>query len=320
MKFLITIVGAGPAGIAAAVELKAKGINDFLVFEKGRDICSTIRRLYHEGKRVDKIYKGLHLKSQGLCNFETETKEAFLERMRGYVEKYNIPIQFNTKIDEIKKINDFFILTSESCPVAESFIVIIATGVFDRPNMPSYPIPEEIRHKVFFKLPKELPKDEKVLVVGGGNSAAETACLLSGGCQVFLSYRREKLFRINEENLKELEKRKGKIKFLLGTDIERLEPDGNQVKVIFKNGLSESFSKIFYCLGGSTPKEFLKNIGIEFINNRPKIDEYGESNIKRIFLIGDIAVEKGSIMYAFNSAHRVINRIIEEYGEILKRR
>lgn len=313
MKTFVSIVGAGPAGLAAAVELKANGIKEVVVFEKEGDICSTIRKFYPPQKRVDKVFKGLNLNAQGICDFETETKEAFLERMRKYIKDYNIEIKFNTRVDGVEKINDLYKLKHENSTIAESFIVIVATGVFDNPKKPSYPIPEEVKNKVFFRIPKELPKNEKILVVGGGNSAVETACALSGSCNVFLSYRRKKFFRINEENLKELEKRKNKIRFLLGSDIERLEPAAQQVKVIFKDGSEEIFSKIFYCLGGSTPKDFLKKIGIEFINGKPKIDEFGESNLERIFLIGDIATDRGSIMYAFNTAHKAVKRIVEKY-------
>lgn len=314
MKTFASIIGAGPAGLAAAVELKANGIKDIIVFEKGEDICSTIREFYPQGKRVDKVFKGLQLDAEGLCNFETETKEAFLERMRKYVMDYDIQIKFHTKIEELEKLNDLYAIKDETHIVAESFIVILATGVFDKPKKPSYPIPEEIKDKVFFRLPNELPKNEKILVVGGGNSAVETACTLSGSCQVFLSYRRERLFRVNEENIKELEKRKNKIRFLFNSDIERLEPADEQIKVIFKDGSQEIFSKIFYCLGGSTPKDFLKKIGIEFTDGQPNIDEFGESNLERVFLIGDVAVQRGSIMLAFNTAHKAVKRIIEKYG------
>lgn len=313
MKKLVSIIGAGPAGLAAAVELKANGVKEVIVFEKGGDICSTIRKFYPPHKRVDKVFKGLKLNAQGICDFQTETKEAFLERMRKYIKDYDIKIKFNTRIDGIEKINDLYALKHENLTVAESFIVIVATGVFDNPKKPSYPIPEEVKDKVFFRIPKELPKNEKILIVGGGNSAVETACCLSESCDVFLSYRREKLFRVNEENIKELEKRKNKIRFLLGSDIERLEPAAQQVKVIFKDGSEETFSKIFYCLGGSSPKDFLKKIGIEFTDGTPKIDEFGESNLERIFLIGDIATERGSIMYAFNTAYKAVQRIIEKY-------
>ncbi|MGC8938193.1 MAG: NAD(P)-binding domain-containing protein [Thermodesulfovibrio sp.] len=314
MKTLVSIIGAGPAGLATAVELKAKGIEDLIIFEKGGDICSTIRKLYPPQKRVDKVFKGLQLQAQGICDFQTETKEAFLERMRKYVKDYEIKIKFNTRIDGLEKLNDFYAIKHENLIVAKSYIVILAIGVFDTPRKPSYPIPEEVKDKVFFRLPKEFPQNEKILIVGGGNSAVETACALSDSCEVFLSYRREKLFRVNEENLKELEKRQNKIRLILGSDIEKLEPANQQVKVVFKDGSEEIFSKIFYCLGGSAPKDFLQKIGIEFVNGKPKIDEFGESNLQRVFLVGDIATERGSIMFAFNSAYKVVKRIIEKYS------
>ncbi|MCX7724030.1 MAG: hypothetical protein N2042_02140, partial [Thermodesulfovibrio sp.] len=61
---------------------------------------------------------------------------------------------------------------------------------------------------------------------------------------------------------------------------------------------------------------FLQKMGINFENNLPQIDEFGESNLERVFLVGDIAVKRGSIMYAFNSAHRAVKRILEKYTHI----
>lgn len=50
----------------------------------------------------------------------------------------------------------------------------------------------------------------KVLVLGGGDTAAETACFLCEGCdEVYLSSRRPKFFRINPVNLETLEKKPG---------------------------------------------------------------------------------------------------------------
>ncbi|MCX8034024.1 MAG: NAD(P)-binding domain-containing protein, partial [Thermodesulfovibrio sp.] len=300
----VGIIGAGPAGIAAGVECKANGISNVLLFEKGAKFCSTIRRLYPAGKRVDKDYKGITLTTEGICSFETETKEEFLQRMKKYIKDYDLQIEYNIEINGLESIGEIYILKAGTFHVAEANTVIIATGVFDRPKKPSYPIPEEIKHMVFFELPKELPKGEKILIVGGGNTAAELACLLAGKCDVYLSYRRPQFFRINEENLRELERRKDDINFFLGTEIKALEAENNAIKVIFHDGNTETFSKIFYCLGGSTPKNFLQKMGINFENNLPQIDEFGESNLERVFLVGDIAVKRGSIMYAFNSAHR----------------
>jgi thioredoxin reductase (NADPH) len=318
MKILsVGIIGAGPAGIAAAVECKANGISNVVIFEKASKYCSTIRRLYPAGKRVDKNYKGEIFQTEGICSFETEAKEDFLLRMKKYINEYNISIEYNIEINGLEQRDDYYILKAGTYPVAQTQAVIIATGVFDKPKKPPYPIPEEIKNRVFFELSKEIPEGEKILIVGGGNTAAELACLLSGKCDVYLSYRRPQFFRINEENLRELEKRKDMINFFLGTEIKSLEPSENAVKVLFQDGHSEIFSKIFYCLGGSTPRVFLEKMGIQFNNSNPRIDEFGESNLKKVFLIGDIVVKRGSIMFAFNSAHRAVKRLIEKYPEIL---
>ncbi|WP_353684029.1 NAD(P)-binding domain-containing protein [Thermodesulfovibrio sp. 3907-1M] len=315
-ELLVAIIGAGPAGIAAAVELKTAGIKNIAIFEKAGNLCYTIRRLYPEGKRVDRNYKGMNIALEGVCSFETETKEQFLERMEKYIKDYQVEIFYNTEINGLQKNGEFYIIKAGTCSVARAYAVVIATGVFDKPKKPSYPIPEEVKHRVFFELPKELPEGEKILVVGGGNTAAELACILSGRCDVYISYRRPEFFRINEENLRELEKRKDKITFFLGTEIKGVEPEKEGVKVIFTDGYTEVFSKIFYCLGGSTPRNFLEKIGVRFKDSLPDIDEFGESNLERVFLVGDVAVKRGSIVHAFNSAHRAVKRIIEKYSLI----
>lgn len=312
-RLLVAIIGAGPAGIAAAVELKAAGIKDVAIFEKAGHFCSTIRRLYPEGKRVDKYYKGININSKGVCSFETETKEQFLERMARYINDYQIEINYNIEINGLERRENFYIIKAGTYPVAEAYVVIIATGVFDRPKKPPYPIPEEIKNRVFFEIPKELPEDEKILIVGGGNTAAELACILAGKCDVYLSYRRPEFFRINEENLKELEQRKDYITFFMGTEIKGLEPANDAVRVVFNNGHTEVFSKVFYCLGGSTPKNFLEKMGVRIKDSLPEIDEFGETNLERVFLIGDVAVKRGSILYAFHMAHISVRRIIEKY-------
>ncbi|GAB5046875.1 NAD(P)-binding domain-containing protein [Thermodesulfovibrio sp. TK110] len=313
----VAIIGAGPAGIAAAVELKTAGIKNIAVFEKASNFCYTIRRLYPEGKRVDRNYKGMSINSEGVCFFETETKEKFLERMEKYIRDYQVEIVYNTEVNGLHKDGEFYIIKAALYPVARAYVVVIATGVFDKPKKPSYPIPEEVKNRVFFELPGELPEGEKILVVGGGNTAAELACILSGKCEVYLSYRRPEFFRINEENLRELEKRKDKITFFLGSEIKALESEKEGVKVIFTDGHTDVFSKIFYCLGGSTPRNFLEKMGIKFKDSIPEIDEFGESNLERVFLIGDIAVKRGSIIHAFNSAHKAVKRIIEKYHAYL---
>lgn len=312
----LAIVGAGPAGIACAIEAKAIGIEPTIILEKAPHVCDTIVRLYRPGKRVDAIYRGVEVKPLGICKFETESREAFLERIQKWIEEYKLDIRLQSEVNYIKKINDEYEITINHQPKIIAEFVILAIGIFGQPKKPDYPIPKEVKNKVFFEPPNICPSSGKVLVVGGGDTAAEVASFLCKNCEVYLSYRRPQFFRINPVNLKILEEKvaQGRVKLLLGTDIEKLEAEGDRVKVYYKDGKVDTYDFIYYCLGGSTPKGFLKYIGVEFdLEDRPKVDKYYETNLPKLFLAGDIAVQKGSIQLAFNTAHIIIKAIKEKY-------
>ncbi len=319
----IVVVGAGPAGIATAVEAKAAGIEPVVILEKSDKPCETIHKYYHPGKRVDPVYRKVKVEPIGICRFDTCTKEEFLELMDRYIKEYNLDIRYWHEVHKIEKENDCFVVHAGKDTVIKAPIVVVAIGIFGRPNKPRYPIPKEVKDRVFLGTQAELPENfKKVLVVGGGDSAAETACFLADkGAQVYLSYRRPKFFRINETNLAELEKRvkEGKITLMMNTDIEGLEPAPEGVQVNFKDGQKMVFDAIFYCLGGSTPENFLRSIGVEMEGKCAKVDEYYETNVPGLFLAGDLVFEKGSIMAAFNSAHQVVEGIKKKYAERLER-
>lgn len=318
-KAKVVIVGAGPAGIATAVEAKEAGIAPVMVLEKKGHACDTIVSLYHEGKRVDPVYRKVKIASIGKLSFDTETREAFLKRIKRIVAEYELDIRYWNEVQKVVAHEDrFHIQTSGGLEIAAP-IVVIAIGVFGKPIKPSYAIPKEVRDKVYFSLPKEPPKDQKILVVGGGDSAAEYACFLSCDNEVILSYRKPEFFRINETNLCNLKDRtcEGNITLKMSSDIEALEQDGDRVKARFQGEGELCFDAIYYCLGGSTPQTFLEGIGVTCDGRKPQVDEHGETNIPRIFLAGDLVANKGSIMAAFNSGRRTVDGIVKRYKELL---
>jgi len=314
----VLVVGAGPAGIACGVEAKEEGIEPTVILEKTDHICDTVHRLFRPGKRVDAVYRGLDVAPIGRLSFETESKEEFLKRMERLVSDYKLDIRLNSEVNWIGRRDNLFEIKVKGEPKFLADFVIVAIGIFGQPKKPDYPIPKEVKDRVFFEPPSLCPTSGKVLVVGGGDTAAETAIFVCKNCEVYLSYRRTQFFRINPVNLSQLEEKakEGKVKLLLGTDIEALSPEGERVRVHFKDGSSDVFDFIYYCLGGSSPKGFLKYIGVEFnLDDRPKVDEYFETNIPGLFLAGDIAVPKGSIQIAFNTAHTIIKRIKERLSK-----
>ncbi len=316
----IVIVGAGPAGIATAVEAKEAGIGPVVLLEKKGHLCDTVVSLYHEGKRVDPVYRKVKVEPIGRLSFDTETRESFLDRMKGVAERYALDVRFWKEVQKVVPTNGAFMVTCGDGLTVRSQIVVVAIGIFGKPVKPRYPIPAEVKDKVHFSLPKTPIAKKRLLVVGGGDTAAETACFLSCENDVTLSYRRPEFFRLNEMNLCSINECscKGTVRLMMGTDIERLEPSGDRVSVVFKDGQVLVFDAVFYCLGGMTPRVFLEGIGVEYEGERPKVDEVGETNIPRLFLAGDLVVEKGTIMAAFNSGKRVVDGILARYGSLVK--
>jgi thioredoxin reductase (NADPH) len=315
-KVKIAVIGGGPAGIACAVEARAKGVEPVIVLEKHKEVCYTIFKFYKPGKRVDANYREKNLTSIGLCSFETETKEEFLKRMDSWIKKWNLDIRTNSEVTNIIHKNSDYEIWVKDKPKFLAEFVVIAIGIFGTPNKPGYPILSELKDKVFFEPPDIFFEGKKILVVGGGNTAAEVSLQLCDKNEVYLSYRRPSFFRINETNLNLLYQKEGKVKLLLGTDIESIAPEGEKVNVVFKDGKTENYDLIIYCLGGSTPKKFLKKVGIKLDEKEnPILNEHFETNLPKVFLAGDLAFKSGNILKAFNSAHVVIEKIAQYLKE-----
>jgi thioredoxin reductase (NADPH) len=100
---------------------------------------------------------------------------------------------------------------------------------------------------------------------------------------------------------------------LRGSNISEVRDESGRPRVRFKEETysPRTFDTIVYALGGTTPVNFLRTLGIAFLDGRPKIDSAGETSVPGLFLIGDLTVGKagGSIITAFNSAARAIKRI-----------
>jgi len=200
-KAKLLVVGAGPAGIAASVEAQAAGIRNVIILEKTAHICDTMFRFYPMGKRVDPFFMKTREEPLGILSFDVESREEFLARMNKAAADHALDIRFRHDVRRVIKKDDYFEVYAANNNLFKARVCIIAIGIFGAPAKPSYEIPREVRDKVFFGMPLETPKTRRALVVGGGNTAVETACFLCGENQVCLSYRRPQFFRPNPTNV-----------------------------------------------------------------------------------------------------------------------
>ena len=166
----IVVIGGGPCGIATVVEAKESGFSDVLLLEKGDNHSQTIRKFYKDNKRVDKDYKGQDSTLHGIVAFDNGTKESTLDYFDKLLDNDEIDTLFNCEVEGVvKKDSIFEISTSKGVFKAKN--VMIGIGKMGRPNKPDYKIPPSLNLVVNFNL-DSCSNGEKIIVVGGGNSAA----------------------------------------------------------------------------------------------------------------------------------------------------
>ncbi|MWV61895.1 FAD-binding protein [Helicobacter saguini] len=312
----VIIVGAGPGGIAAAIECKKAGISNILVLEKTDKISAMIREYYKAGKRVDKDYKGQVVELAGNIPFGDSNKEDTLALFERLLAENSVEILYNHEVDRIVKKGEIFSVRCVNNEVFECKFAIIGIGKMGKPNKPSYPLPISLRKKVNFNV-NDCVAGEKILVVGGGNSAVEYAVYLTTITPTTLNYRRKEFSRINEENARELESALSKgLKGKFGIDIESVSDVDSKLCVTFSDGSSESFDRIVYAIGGVTPVDFLRKCGVEIDSNgAAKADENRESEVKNLFVVGDLLYKNGgSIAISMNDAHKIVGVIKSRLG------
>lgn len=309
----LVIIGAGPAGIATAVESYILGIRDILLLEKDQNHNATIRKYYKDNKRVDKDWKGQKVELDGNIYFMDGTKESTLDFFDNIIERHSVKLKTHIEVQKIVKQDDYFEVAIAGGSVKAKYVVV-TIGRMGKPNKPDYKIPPAVKKRIHFTL-DECSLDEKVLVVGGGDSAIEYALDLSNKNDVTICYRRETFRRANPTNQTNIANAlmHNELRPYLGVDITGLEEgEDEKVRVIFSEREPETFDRIIYAIGGTTPSAFLQSSGIAIEDDKPVHDENYMTNIEGIFVAGDITQESGgSIALGLNHGYAIANYICE---------
>ena len=320
------IVGAGPAGVSMAVEARAAGIpsKQILVLEKGDTHSWAIRKFYPAAKVVLANYKGIEAVCAGVMCISDMSKEETLTYIDRAIADHELSVRYNEGVNGIRHLPDGRFIVETAKGNYETGRCVVAIGILDKPNKPGYRIPVSLNKRIHYDLTSAVLENEECLVVGGGDTASEYCqYLVEHGNRVTLSYRQtefSRLNRVNYESLMALEQR-GQVTILRGSNIRQVAEDpAGHVSVLFaEDEISPmSFAHVVYALGGTTPTNFLKAIGIAFDGTAPVIKEGYETSVPGLYLIGDLSAGRkgGSINLAFNMAAEAMRSICGRSPEV----
>jgi thioredoxin reductase (NADPH) len=319
----ILVIGAGPAGISMAVEARAAGIDPerVLVLEKAREHSFSLKKYYPEDKLVTANYKGFEAACTGVMCMPDLSKSETISYLDRTLQRYDIRVRYEETVHRIFRHEGeqrFSVDTDRG--TYDTKTVVIAIGILGKPNKPEYPLPRTLKNRLLFDVTSVPVEHADVLVVGGGDSASEYAqFLVQRGNRVTLSYRRSEFTRMNEINRESLSAlvRRQQVSVLSGSNIDTVADAGGRPEVHYKEPsfATQTYDFVVYALGGSTPDNFLRTIGIEFNGQSPHLQDGHETSVPGMFLVGDLSAgpKGGSIIWAFNSASTAMRKILKEY-------
>ena len=253
----LVIIGAGPAGIAASLSAKKHGLK-FKTLEQ--DSLGGTVFTFPRMKVV--MTKPMDLPLVGKMKLVNTSKQELLDIWTSALTKNNITIQENTKVEKITSIENGFELTLKDGSIIETDQVLIAIGRRGTPR--KLGVKGEELSKVAYRLLEPELITQQIMVVGGGDSAIESALLLVDHNEVHLSYRKENFARIKKQNEINLEAaiKQGKLKVWLNSNLTEIDENNVTLSQTETGEHSIENDRVFIFAGGELPTEFLKNAGI----------------------------------------------------------
>jgi len=188
----VIVIGAGPAGLAAAIAAKQRGLS-YVVLEQG----ALVNSLVHYPPAMVFFTTPELMEIGGLPFVSPHEKPTRLEALRYYrrvTDTYALDVRFEEPVTHLARGNNgVFVITST--PRAGEAVerranaVVLATGAYDIPNPLGVP-GEDLPHVSHFFREPHTGFRRNVVVVGGKNSAAEAALeLYRAGSRVTVIHR-----------------------------------------------------------------------------------------------------------------------------------
>jgi thioredoxin reductase (NADPH) len=319
--FPIVIIGAGPAGISTAIEAINRGYKpeEIIILEKFGQIAHMINTKYPDEKPILSNYKGRLAACLGDMCITNMTKKEFFDYLHDVVAKYKLHINYNQQVSRITKLKtgQFNVETNNDTYTCTA--VFVAIGNMAAPRTLGVNVGPDSSMRLHFDIQNLADDAKKVLVVGGGDSAAEYSKILSDrGYEVTLSYRGADFTRMIEQNAlntKALIESKT-ISHLSESEIEKIDDEKPGISLIhFKGGKfpPTQFSAVVVALGAERPSNYLQAIGIDTVMESGEF--FSESKMSGLFCVGDLAAGKGggSINFAFNSGVKAVSMACDMY-------
>ncbi len=280
MLYDVIIVGAGPTGLTAGIYARAREMSTLIL--EARSAGGQLAVLYPTKSVYD--YPGY------IAIEAEELGRLFVEQAR----LSGCEIREGEEVTGLKrKGNHWRITTSEGHYEARSVILALGIGLFEHKRL-DVPGEDEFDGKgVYYGIKDRREfKHKRVVVVGGGDSAMETALqIVVHAAEVYLVHRREQ-FRAMEKNVDAVTR--SPIKVLMNSEVAQILGDGHVRHVVIYNNTSLEkrtidVDAVIVHVGFQTKSDWVKKWGVKLEGDKLiKVKSDMSTSLPGVFACGDI--------------------------------
>jgi thioredoxin reductase (NADPH) len=257
----ILIVGAGPAGLSAALMAQSLGLSG-LIFDQ----YNLGGAILHYPRRKLVMTQPVEIPLYGSLNKDEYAKEELMEIWQTVCHDNHVKIHSGERLSHMERQGDHFLLTFESGTTASSRFVVLALGRRGSPRRLG--VPGEELPKVMYQLTDaQAYQGRHLLIVGGGDSAVEAAIGLARqpANTVSISYRKSRFFRTKKKNEERIESliKSHEVYAYFDSRVKQIEEE----TVILETPSGELDLPNDYVIiqaGGVPPFDMMKSFGIRF--------------------------------------------------------
>ena len=287
----VLIIGAGPIGIACALECKKRAL-DYVVVEKG----PLTNSLYQYPLNMTFFSTSEKLEIGGIpfiSNQPKPNRDEALEYYRRVVTSNNLNINLYEEVIAVEKVENYFMVTSEKNRYRVKN-VIVGTGFYDIPKKLDIPGEELAKATHYFKEAHPYVL-QKVIVVGASNSAVDAALeIWRKGGEVTMVVRGATIGdRVKYWVKPDIENRikEGSIKAFFNAQLSEIKE--NEVIIKTSEGTATIPNDFVLALTGYRPDfDFLEKMGVRLTQDANRFPEYDEktmeTNVSGLYLAGVI--------------------------------
>jgi thioredoxin reductase (NADPH) len=256
----VVIIGAGPAGISATLAAKEHGLSSITLEQ---DSLGGTVYTFPRSKIV--MTAPMNLPLYGKAKLYNTSKDELLQLWKKVISEHDLEILENTKVEGITPIeNETFKITTNTDNEYICNQVLLSIGRRGTPR--KLGVPGEDTQKVAYRLlePEQI-SNKKIIVVGGGDSAIESALLLTDENEVTLSYRKDKFSRLKPKNREKIEEAiaNNSINVVYNSTLVSINDKSVLINTEDDETMEIENDMVYIFAGGELPTSFLQNAGIE---------------------------------------------------------